>query len=81
MDYIPSEDILHVSVHLYNFIGEFTKYNLKILYLYRLLNCLLFGLNLVSMLASLSQAEGTMYIKSMEGIITTVHVCISLTIN
>lgn len=78
MDYIPPKDMLQLSVRLYKIIGEtFDEYsndNSTKLRIFRFLTCLLLILNCILTTGSFIQADGEMYIKSLESSMTIIHV-------
>lgn len=74
MDHIPRDDILWTSVYMYKMIGEQMHYSSKKLTLFRMWNCFVFGVNILVSIISIVHVQAEMYVKSLEGGATALHV-------
>lgn len=78
MDNTPDEEILQLSFNLYKILGETfddTAKNISIkLKTFRFVTCFILILNFILTTVSFGQAEGEIYIKSLEGSMSILHV-------
>lgn len=77
MRHIPEDDVLQISLSLYKIIGEkMINGTSKILRLYRGFNIIVMIVILSANIANLFQIEAEMYISTLQGSLTVIHVCI-----
>lgn len=75
MQHIPVDDVLQISLSLYKAIGErMIDRTSKILHLYRAFNIIVMIFILAGIIANLFHVEGGMYISTIEGSLTVIHV-------
>lgn len=77
MQHIPSDDVINFSISLYKNVGESmtTRDGVSILlHLYRAFNFGVMIIILVSIVANLFHVESGMYITTIEGSLTIIHV-------
>lgn len=75
MHHISDEDVIQLSISLYRNIGEtMDKDGSKILNIYRLCNIIVMIINLTAILTNLFYVAGGMYITTIEGSLTIIHV-------
>lgn len=74
MNQIPRGDILQMSISSYKMFGEYMEIGTKKLNLYRLFNIMVLSLNIAFSVISLNHLENGMYMRTIEGGTTALHV-------
>lgn len=74
MDLVPKEDVLQISLTLWNFLGEHPHRTPWKIMIFRLCNIIFMLTVIVFIFANVKQVHGAMYIKTVESAITIIHV-------
>lgn len=75
MEHIPQDDIIQIGLSAYRTVGEsMTRNKSLLLSIYRFLNITIMIITLIAILVNLFHVQGGMYIRTVEGSLTVIHV-------
>lgn len=83
MEHIPEDDILQLSINAFKTIGESMAADTThaILNVYRFINMVVMGITITPIVANLFHVEPAMYIQTIEGLFSVIHVGIRIYVN